>query len=300
MVRMLLPRPLPALVPALLAAVILAACGGEQPTGKAAAKVNGEIITVQQVDHELARLRGLNEEQKKGAARQVLDRLVDQELLAQRARARGVDRDPRVVQAIESSRRQILAQAYLEAVGAGAVRPTPEEVKQFYAAHPELFAERKLYRLQELAIGARAGLTTERLEAELKQAGSLNDVVAWLKREQIPFNASSTVKAAEQLPMEVVPRIAALEVGQAMLMPAKQGYLIVQIGAIERQPLDEAQAQPFIEQYLANQKRAELARSEVKSLKASAKVEYADEYANAPPADDSARAAIGPGGRAME
>ncbi|MCZ7562786.1 MAG: EpsD family peptidyl-prolyl cis-trans isomerase [Burkholderiales bacterium] len=271
-----------ALFAALLAASLLAACGdNKKPASQVAVKVNKEEITVHQLNNEMARLRGLTEEQRKGATKQVLDRLVDQELLVQRAMERKLDRDPRVMQTIEASKRQILAQAYLESVTAEASRPTAEEVRKFYADHPELFAQRKLYRLQELAIGAGTGLTTAKLEAELKKAKSLNDVVEWLKRERIPFNANSTVKSAEQLPMEIVPRLAALGAGQAMLMPSQQGHLIVQIAATESQPLAEDKARPFIEQYLANQKKAALARSEVKSLKDAATIEYVGDFAAA-------------------
>jgi EpsD family peptidyl-prolyl cis-trans isomerase len=276
---MLLLRPLSIFV-ALFAAVSLAACdNGSRPAVQVAARVNKEAVTVQQLNAELARLRGLNEAQRKGAAKQILDRLVDQELLAQQATARRIDRDPRVLQAIESSRRQILAQAYLDSVTSGAPPPSAEEVKRFYDAHPELFAERKLYRLQELAIASRPELSAARLEDELKKAKSLNDVVEWLKHERIPFNASSTVKAAEQLPMEVVPRLAALATGQAMLIPTQQGYLVVQIAATESKPLTAEEARPFVEQYVANQKRMELARSEIRKLRDFAKIEYSSDFA---------------------
>jgi EpsD family peptidyl-prolyl cis-trans isomerase len=279
----------PALFVALAASFALAACGADKkPATQVAVKVNKEEITVHQLNNEMARLRGLNEEQRKGAAKQVLERLVDQELLVQRAMERKLDRDPRVMQAIEANKRQILAQAYLDSLTANAARPAADAIKQFYDAHPELFSARKIYRLQELAIGPRPEITTAKVEEELKRAKSLNDMVEWLKREKIPFNANSTVKAAEQLPMEVVPKLAALGIGQAMLMPSQQGYLIVQIAATEPQPLTEEQARPFIEQYLTNQKRVEIARYEIKSLKDGAKIEYVGDFAGGEPAEKQA------------
>lgn len=285
---MLLIRPLPTLV-ALFAALPLTACDKvSPPAAPVAAKVNKGAVTVSQLDAELTRLRGANDAQRKTAAKQVLDRLVDQELLAQQAAERGVERDPRVLQALESSRRQILAQAYLDSVTSGAPPPAADEVKRFYDAHPELFAERKLYRLQELAIASRPDLSAARVEKELKRAKSLSEVVQWLKEEKIPFDATSTVKAAEQLPMEIVPRLAALATGQAMLIPSQQGYLVVQIAATESKPLTLEEARRFIEQYVANQKRLELARSEIKRLRDATKIEYSGDFAES-------AAAAGPG-----
>jgi EpsD family peptidyl-prolyl cis-trans isomerase len=273
----------------LLAAAIVflvAACGKDDGTKTAtqvAVKVNQEEITVHQLNNAMAQFRNLNPEQQKAVTKQVLERMIDQELLVQKAMERKLDREPRVMQSIEASKRQILSQAYLEQLSAQTQRPSADEIRKFYGERPELFAERRIYRLQELAIPARAEITPQLLEEQVRKAKSLNDVVTWLKSLNVPFNANSTVKAAEQLPLEVVPRLAQLQVGQVMLMPAQQGYLLVQVAASEKQPLDEKQAQPFIEQFLMNQKRLELARGEVKSLRDTAKIEYVGDFAaNAP------------------
>jgi EpsD family peptidyl-prolyl cis-trans isomerase len=268
-------------------AMMIVACGKEDGTKTAtqvAAKVNQEEITVHQLNNAMAQFRNLNPEQQKAATRQVLERMIDQELLVQKAIEKKLDREPRVMQSIEASRRQILSQSYVEQLSAQAQRPSADEIRKFYGERPELFAERKIYRLQELAIPARAEITTQLLEEQIRKAKSLNDVVAWLKSLNVPFSANSTVKAAEQLPLEVVPRLAQLQVGQVMLMPAQQGYLLVQVAATEKQPLDEKQAQPFIEQFLTNQKRLELARGEVKSLRDTAKIEYMGDFAADAPA----------------
>lgn len=267
----------------LVATALLASCGKDdgQVAAPVAVRVNSEEITVQQLRAELARLHGLNEPQRKVATAQLLDQVVDQALLVQRAIARELDRDPQVLQAIEASRRQILAQAYLDSITARAALPLPEDVARFYDLHPELFAERKIYRLQELAIAARPDLTTAQVEEELKQAKSLNEIVEWLRREKIDFDANSTVKAAEQLPMHIVPRLTELKLGQALLVPAQHGYLIVQLAAAEPQPLAEEQARPLIEQYLTNRKRRELAQAEVRTLRSKARIEYSAAFAGA-------------------
>jgi EpsD family peptidyl-prolyl cis-trans isomerase len=267
---------------AIACAAALAACGrddGKKPASQVAVKVNKEEITVHQLNNAMAQFRNLSPEQQKAVAKQVLERMVDQELLVQRAIEKKLDRDPRIMQAMEASRRQILSQAYLDQLAQQIQKPGADEVKKFYDARPELFAERRIYRLQELAIPARPEFTAQALEDEIRKAKSLNDVVAWLKSKNVPFNANSTVKAAEQLPLEVVPKLARLKVGQVMLMPAQQGYLLVQVAATEQQPLDEKQATPFIEQFLLNQKKLELARSEVKQAREAAKIEYVGSFA---------------------
>ncbi len=269
-----------ALAPAIT--FFLAACGpddGKKPASQVAVKVNKEEITVHQLNTAMAQFRNLSPEQQKAVTKQVLERMVDQELLVQKAIEKKLDREPRIMQAMEASKRQILSQAYLDQLTQQLSKPGAEEVRKFYESRPDLFAERRIYRLQELAIPARPEITTQLLEEQVRKAKSLNDVVAWLKSINVPFNANSTVKAAEQLPLEVVPKLAQLQVGQVMLMPAQQGYLLVQVAATEKQPLDEKQATPFIEQFLVNQKRLELARNEVKQVRDAAKIEYVGTFA---------------------
>ena len=91
--------------------------------------------------------------------------------------------------------------------------------------------------------------------------------------------ARNALGTTEQLPLEVLPRLARLDVGQVMRVPAPQGFLVVQVAAADKQPLDEKQAQPFIEQFLVNQKRLALAQSEVRSLRGEAKIEYVGDFA---------------------
>ena len=296
-------RPVPSICPLLLVAILLAACGqddGKKPASQVAVRVNKEEITVHQLNNAMAQFRNLSPEQQQAVTKQVLERMVDQELLVQKAMDKKLDRDPRVMQAIEASKRQILSQTYLEQLTQQLPKPGAEEIRKFYESRPDLFAERRIYRLQELAIPARPEITAQLLEEQVRKAKSLNDVVSWLKSINVPFNANSTVKAAEQLPLEVVPRLAQLQVGQVMLMPAQQGYLLVQVAATEKQPLDEKQATPFIEQFLTNQKRLELARAEVKQARDAAKIEYVGAFAEAAPAAPKAEPAKADPAKAAE
>ena len=75
--------------------------------------------------------------------------------------------------------RQLLAQAYIErSVSATAsAGSTRDEVRAFYAENPALFAERRIYRLRELAVSAPAEMI-DVLRAEAAKARDLEAVQA--------------------------------------------------------------------------------------------------------------------------
>ncbi len=255
----------------------------KKPSAPAAAKVNAAEISVEQVNGMLSRATAVPPEQAKAAGRQILDRLIDQEVLVQKAAEQKLDVDPKVVQAIETSRREILSRAYLEKVAAGAAKPSEQEIKDYYDKHPELFKERRVYNLREIAINAQQDVLPA-LQAQMAKAKSLNDVVNWLKTKNIQFATNQGAKAAEQLPLEVLPKFHQLKDGQTAILPMPAGLLVVQVVASQAQPLDEAQAKPVIEQFLSNQKRTEIAAAELKKLREAAKIEYLGEFAK--PADE--------------
>jgi len=271
-----------AVLTAALLAVVTIGCSKskeDKAATQVAAKVNREEISVHQINNMLARAGNVPPDQAKAAGKQILDRLIDQELLVQQAHDKKIDRDPRVMQAIESSKREILARAYLEQVAAAA-KPAEQDVKDYYEKHPELFKERRVYNLREIAINATPDFMPK-LQEQMNKGMSLNDLLEWLKGQDVKFATNAGVKAAEQLPIEVLPQFHKLKDGQTAVIPSPNAILVVQVVSSQGQPLDLKQATPFIEQFLTNQKRSDLAGSEVKKLRESAKIEYMGDFAKA-------------------
>lgn len=269
----------------LSATALLAACGGGESGGEkkatqVAAKVNADEITVHQINGALPRLNNPTPEQAKAASKQVLERLVDQQLFIQKAMEAKLDRDPQVMTSIENAKREILSRAWLERAMAGASKPKPEEIKEFYGKHPELFSERRVYQLQEVAMQVKPEQGAALREA-LKGMKSLNDVAAYAKANGIPAAVNNSVRAAEQLPMEFAARIHTMKDGEILAVPGKGGIAVVQIARSQSQPLTEEKATPFIEQFLQNKARMEVAQAELKTLRGAAKIEYLGDFAKA-------------------
>lgn len=263
--------------------LVLGGCGDkkkdkDKPASQTAAKVNKEEITVHQINFVLQQQRGLAPEQAASASKQVLERLVDQELSLQKAQEQKIDRDPRVVQQLEASRREIIARAYIEKIASGAPKPTPAEIKAYYDAHPALFKDRRVYNLQELAIDAKPE-QLPLLKTKLSEAKDIADFINFLKANDFKFSANQAVRAAEQLPMDTVSKFAEMKDGQSMFNQSATGAQVVVVVASRSQTVDEARAGPAIDQFLLNERKRKLVDDDLKALRSSAKVEYIGEYA---------------------
>jgi EpsD family peptidyl-prolyl cis-trans isomerase len=286
----------PRLALALVAtAVLLSACGEKKDAAasQTAAKVNKDEVTVHQINFVLQQQRNLRPEQAEAASKQVLERLIDQQLALQKAEESKVDRDPRVMQQLEAARREVIARAYLEKVGEAAPKPTPEEIKKYYDEKPALFSQRRIYQIQEIGIEAPADRLPE-LREKLGAAKNINEFVEYLKASGLKFSGNQAVRAAEQLPLNSLDALSKMQDGQAMVVPTPTGAQVVVLAGSRMQPVTEEQARPAIEQFLVNERRRKLVEDDLKAMRAAAKIEYVGKFAEGAPAAGGAAAPAAP------
>jgi EpsD family peptidyl-prolyl cis-trans isomerase len=218
--------------------------------------------------HTLARVNGTEISARQAPNPQALERIIDRELLVQKALEAGIDKDPLVAQHIDDARRQVLARAYVERLAAGAAKPSPGEVRAFYDDNPALFAERRIYRIRQLSVAGPA-------DALAALAGKeLDEIAAALKARGARYSLTTLTQPAEELPLAFLPKLSRMKTGETAVFPAPGGALAIQLVQAEDAPLAEAEAQALIEQFLAGRRRLEVAAAEVKKLRGRARIEY--------------------------
>jgi EpsD family peptidyl-prolyl cis-trans isomerase len=259
---------------------LLAACSPHvAPVSQVAIRVNGDEVSVHQVELVLqARTAALPAGAASAATPSLLTSLVDQELAAQAARQHGLDRDPQTIQRLEAARRQVLAQAFQERVGARAIEPSSTEIDRYYDAHPELFSRRQLYQLQETTVRVKPARFDE-LKQAVEAAASPASVQEHLLKQGLRASARQLSVSAEDLPLNVVSRLAQMKDGESLVLPRDGGArVLTRIGA-QAAPLDPEVARRLIAQFLINERQRELVGESMKSLRHDAKVEYLGRYA---------------------
>jgi EpsD family peptidyl-prolyl cis-trans isomerase len=254
----------------------------KKPATQVVAKVDSEEISVHQLNAVLSKASGLSQENIGLAKWEILGKLIEQQLAVTKAVERKLDRKPEVMMAIDGAKREILARAYLQELAAAQVKPTADEVRTYYSEHPELFAQRRIYRLQEITLSKNEQLLPA-LQVKVAASKSMEEIATWLKERNIPFKPGGGVRAAEQLPLETLPKVHALKDGQIALIATNDGMLVIRVIGSETQPVDETKAAPRIQTFLTNQRSTEAIQREMKALKEKAKIEYLGEFAGGVP-----------------
>jgi EpsD family peptidyl-prolyl cis-trans isomerase len=265
---------IPGILSSTLVLLVLSSCsgseGGDAMLLKPAAKVDGQPISQQAV------AEAAPNADADGRFAQ-LDVFVRQQLLANAAVGEKLDRDPKVLVALETARRQVLARAYASKLAATVPKPSEDEVKSYFEKHPELFTRRRSYRLVEIS----TTVTKDRFDDirdHFKSLKTLNERTSWLTKENIPFSVGVTEKLAEDLPPELLSILVKHKEGSEFDQPTVNGLTVVHVGSAEDRPILLAQARSNIERFLINSRAAEILEREAKRLGEAAKIEYIAPY----------------------
>jgi peptidyl-prolyl cis-trans isomerase C len=262
----------------LVAVGFLASCnkksteaGGEAKVGQSIVRVNGDEITIHQLNLEMQRAN-VKPDQQDAAGKQITKSLVDRQILVQEAVKAQLDRNPNVMQAIESAKAQVLAQAYLESK-VPAAAPTEAEVVAYRTAHPDIFANRKVYVMDEAAFVVDAA-NAQGVQSLSQTAKTVEDVTAWLDAHQIKYTRSNATHAAETVPAELLAKFSKMVAGDLIFINGNGRTMVGRMVDVKSMPISDVDAKPIIERILAGEGRKKAAEAELARLRSLAKIEY--------------------------
>lgn len=251
--------------------LLLFGCEGSKPGtagGQVLARVNSQEVSVHQLNRLITDQGGATPAQRND----LTERLIDRELAVQQALAAKLDRQPDVMLRLEEARRDVLAAAWSERAAGHVSAPAQNDVARYYSDHPGLFAERKLYRLQELAVPSDSPLVDE-MAARLQRGERVPELRAWLRAQGARFSDQSIVRSAEQLPIESVEKLRQAQPGGAVAFRSTRALTVYQVQSAEPMPVAWSAAEPVIRAYLATQARNQAVSGEMQRLRKQARIE---------------------------
>lgn len=272
---------------ALVAAVALVGCD-KQPTGQVAAVIDGEEITEAEINLELGEMQPPPGADRKAIQRAALQRLVDRRLLANGARQDGLDQTPEFILRQKQLDEALLVQMLTHKMGRSVKMPSDAEVDQFIAKNPNMFANRTVLNLDQIAFTPPAQDTYLK---SLAGAHSMAEVEAVLKQFGIKFQRRSTQLDTAQVPVELVKKIEALPSGEPFVIPAGGAMSVNVITGSKTVPTSASDARPVAVAAARNRMLGEQVDQRLKSERVQSKVVYQAGFAPPAAAKDLPRTA---------
>ena len=262
------------LIGILFALALLPGCG-EKATGQTVAVVNGEEITAGELNAELA-AANLPPTADKEVRTQLLQNIINRRLMAQRAREMGVDKSPDYLTKKRQLDEQLLISLSAERQADTTSLPDPKAIDAFIAANPGMFQNRQSLSLQQLQFPVPED---PKVQAQLKEAHSLDAITAALQGANLPFTRGSSKVDTGTLPTPVLAQINALPAGEPFIVPANGQMVASVIVGRDPLPVSADQSRKLAIEGMRKEGVSKRMEKELEQQRANAKIEYQPGYA---------------------
>ena len=200
----------------------VAGCGkiksliGGKPTGQVVATVNGQEITVTELNQELRGLNTRDPKIVKQAQTQALQRIIVRDLLVQQAREAKMDKTPGYTNQIRRGELDLLAQSQQQKLAQAATVPSRQDGEAFVTSHPDMFAKRQILILDQVAVGPNK-IAPERF----KDLKTLSEVKALFTTENLPYQENVATLDTLSTPPQMVEQISKMPADEVFIVPAR-------------------------------------------------------------------------------
>lgn len=250
--------------------LLLAGCD-KKPGGQVIAVVNNEEVTRQELKVEAQQAQIPAGTDPKEAMPALIGRVVDRNLLAEYARAEGLDRAEEYVARRRQLEKNLLATLALQKLAATQPVPTDAEVRKFIAANPTAFADRKMLVLDQIVFATLPDL------AKLKSITALPTIEAVaqkLEADGIRFQRGEKTLDTASLDSSIVKQIVALRDGEVFDLSTGGTTFVSIITARRSAVAPEADWKPAAADAVRRQNLNNSLEAEMKRLRNRATIVY--------------------------
>lgn len=282
---------------ALLACVAIGGCdmiggGSKAPKGQVVATVNGEEITVTELNRELGAAPAADAAQRKAMEQAALQSIITRKLLAQAAKTEKLDKTPAFAQQEMQTKESMLVGAMQRKIAGGVANPSRVEAEKFVAEHPHMFAERRVMVVDQIVVGK----FSPELMKKLEPLTTLEQVETALSRESLDFQRTTTVLDTLNAPEGLTETLMKLPAGEIFIFPRGNAVFVNQIRESRTLPFTGERAVNYASAGLKQMRTQEAVSRQIEALRkgASDKITYNDKYKPDPAAKPAAPAAPAP------
>lgn len=256
--------------------------------GQVVAVVDGKEITSSELNAELQGMNVPNNEQAREQAKNAaLDVLISRTILTNVARERKLDQSPTYIMQKRRADEALLVQTLQREIASKVTAPTRADAMAFINATPELFAQRKIYSLDQIAFAVPPGNTA--LLKSLEPLKTMEAVEQQLIQSRVRYQRANGKLDTIQVDPNLMKRIAQLPAGEIFVLPNNGALVANLITKVDVVPFQGDAAIDYAMNYLQNKKVSEAADKDLK-----ARIEKARKEVRYQPGYGPAKGAAGP------
>ncbi len=243
-------------------------------TGQVVAVVNGEEVSLSELNGELKNApAGADKDAIRTAA---LQSLVNRKLLVQQARERGIDKDPEYLQQQRRVNDELMINMLGQQVTKNVPVPSASDIDGFIAQHPEMFAQRTIYSLDQVVFPLPAD--PSRLKA-LEADHTLDAVVTRLKSMSIPTQRQPAKLDSGGTPAQFLKTVTDLPAGEPFVVATGGRGVVSVITGKETQPITGDPARRIAAEAIRRAAVGDIAQKQLKQARDGAKIDYQPGFA---------------------
>jgi len=265
------------------ACLVLAACGNKQPSGQVVATVKGKEVTASELHAEMNGFNAPNEQIRKAAEQQALDQILARKVLADAAEKAGVGKTPEFALQKKRLEDTLLVQSWQQQIAKTVPPPSKDEVDKFIADNPNLYAEHKVFAVEQLRFPR---VTDPAIVAGFKPLKTIAEVADYLKAHNIPSQLGQSQIDALAIGPAATDQIMKLPPGEVFILPANNLLVANHITETRVVPVPADAASKQAAAYLKQRRTQEALQRQFGQVLAAGKkdVVYAKAYQPATPA----------------
>jgi len=243
------------------------------------AVVNGDEITVPDLNFALTMTKVPEGANEKDVRSQVLQQLIDRRLLAEQARKEGIDKSPEYLNRKSRTDEDLLISMLANRRLNTTQLPSDREIQTYVASHPEVFANREVWNLDQISYPTPGA---KDVQAEIAAAHSIDQLVAVLAKHSIAYDRQKNRLDTSVVPPELYAKLNGLPPGEPFVLPVGNRSVASAIVGREPHPVTGDQAKPAAVDAIRKTQTATSLEGMLKSLRSSAKIQYQQGYGPPP------------------
>lgn len=263
---------------AMLAILMTTGCE-KKPGGQIVAVVNGEEISIQELNAEFDGLTLPASVDRKEVMREILQRVIDRKLMVQRAQTEGLDKSPEFIAQQRRLNENLLVSLMGKQIAKDIATPEISQIEKYIADHPRQFSGRQRLILDQIQFEPPKNPATM---AKLKNLHSLDAVSAALTADGVKHGRGKGAIDSSKLPDKTLAQIDALPAGEPFIMPSN-GRVVASV-VVSRQPIPPTPdaAREAAAEMLRRQALSQVSKSSLAEARQVAIIDYQPSFAPTP------------------